>query len=100
MSASSTLSFNVSKQCFTIVIIDDTAAELEEHLTLFISLPHKLHNVFITQQTATVQIVDNDGESLFYYIQQLFYCIVSHTSTMLHVLCIIYYNYNYIHTVQ
>ena len=61
LSASGTLSSAVSEQCFTIVIIDDTAVENEEVLGMFISVSPKLHNVYITQQNVSIWITDDDG---------------------------------------
>ena len=54
-------STNVSEQCFTLLVVDDTAVEDYELLMVFLSLPMGLNNVLLTQQNVTVQIADNDG---------------------------------------
>ena len=57
-----TLSPSNPEQCVSVEVVDDSAVELVESLTVSLSLPAgELSSVQLTQHTATILITDNDG---------------------------------------
>ena len=57
-----TLSPSNSEQCVSVEIVDDSAVEQTESLTVSLSLPPGgLSSVQLTPNTATILITDNDG---------------------------------------
>ena len=58
-----TLSPSNSEQCVSVEVVDDSAVELDESLTMSLSLPTgELSSVQLTPNTTTILITDNDGE--------------------------------------
>ena len=50
----------------SVEVVDDSAVELDESLTVSLSLPAgELSSVQLTQHTATILITDNDGAFFF-----------------------------------
>ena len=56
-----TLTPTDTQQCVSVMIEDDSVLEETESLTVSLSLTEILDRVQLTQQTATVVILDNDG---------------------------------------
>ena len=57
-----TLSPTNSEQCVSVEVVDDSAVEQTESLTVSLSLPAGgLSSVQLTPNTATILITDNDG---------------------------------------
>ena len=67
-----TFSSNSMEYCITLGVVNDTAVENNEFLTVFLSLPGEVENVLFTQQSVTVQIIDNDGETLYLDLELVF----------------------------
>ena len=64
LSTNVTLSPSNSEQCVSVEVVDDSAVEREESLTVSLSLPPGgLSSVQLTPNTTTILITDNDGES-------------------------------------
>ena len=59
-----TLSPTAFEDCVSIMVVDDSAPEETEFLTVSVSLIGELNSVQLTQNTATIYIVDNDSEWL------------------------------------
>ena len=54
------------ERCMSVNVVDDSAVELDESLTVSLSLPAgELSSVQLTQHTATILITDNDGALFF-----------------------------------
>ena len=54
------------ERCVSVNVVDDSAVELDESLTVSLSLPAgELSSVQLTQHTATILITDNDGAFFF-----------------------------------
>ena len=65
LSTEVTLSPSDSEQCVSVEVVDDSAVELDESLTVSLSLPAGgLSSVQLTPNTATILITDNDGTQI------------------------------------
>ena len=64
LSETVTLSPSVSKQCVFVTIISDSAVELNENLTVTISLIEQLSSVEVSPFSTAVVILDDDSESV------------------------------------
>ena len=64
LSTNVTLSPSNPERCVSVEVVDDSAVELDESLTVSLSLPAGgLSSVQLTPNTTTILITDNDGES-------------------------------------
>ena len=57
-----TFSSSVSGNCLTLVVIDDNGTEKNETLLMSLFFLQDTHNVNFTQESVTVEIIDDDGE--------------------------------------
>ena len=62
LSADVTLSPDIPKQCVNVGIVDDAAVELNEMLTVTLSLTEQLSHVVFSEPNATLIIINDDSE--------------------------------------
>lgn len=52
----------MSINCFPLIVVDDNGVEENELLMISLSLLQGTRNVNFSQQSVTIEIMDNDGE--------------------------------------
>lgn len=62
LSESVTLSPTTTKRCVSVNIVQDSLLEEAEYLTVSLSFTNEQSSVLISQQNATIYIIDDDGE--------------------------------------
>ena len=65
---STVITFNssVSVNCLTLVVVDDNSLEQNETLMMSLSFVQDTYNVYFTQKSVTVKIMNDDGEIHMY----------------------------------
>ena len=65
---STVITFNssVSVNCLTLVVVDDNSLEQNETLMMSLSFVQDTYNVYFTQKSVTVEIMNDDGEIHMY----------------------------------
>ena len=69
----------MSINCFPLIVVDDNGVEENELLMISLSLLQGTHNVNFSQQSVTIEIMDNDGEIGYQYLSHFgLYSFVKH----------------------